>query len=139
MVARCCFLRRRPGVFIGSGTQLIGGLLSASQFLYFWPHYSLSQSSLALAASGVGVILFLVFWVARGEVPAGGSELAITWPAIWFPVAGAVFSGVSALDLLASLLQHSSVPILSDVSMTSYVSYVLGPLGLPVIFWVWYR
>lgn len=89
-----------------------------------------------LAASGAGALFFLVFWLAHGEVPAGGSEFAITWPAILFPVAGAAFSGVSALDLLSWLLLHPSAPILSDLAMTSYV---LGPLGLLLQFWVWYR
>ena len=134
LLAALLFIAKLTGLVAFTANVLAIGLLEAMR------QRRLTSSLLAmLAASGVGVILFLFFWVARGEVPAGGSELAITWPAIWFPVAGAVFSGVSALDLLASLLQHSSVPILSDVSMTSYVSYVLGPLGLPVIFWVWYR
>src|SRR5262249_34288389 len=54
-------------------------------------------------ASASGAILFLALWRARGELPAGGAEFAVTWPGVWFPVAGAVLSGVSGLDLLSWL------------------------------------
>jgi hypothetical protein len=92
-----------------------------------------------LAASGIAAILFLLFWIGRGEVPAGGSGFAVSWPAIWFPVASAVFSGVATFDLLSWLFLNPSAPILSQDAMIRFISYALGPLGLLLMFWVWYR
>jgi hypothetical protein len=87
-------------------------------------------------ASGLAALCFVVLWVARGAVPAGGSKLAITWPSIWFPLSGVAFSGFSGLDLLTWLLLHPSRPIVSDLAITSYI---LGPFGLFLLIWTWYR
>jgi hypothetical protein len=91
-----------------------------------------TASMLAMwVASASGAMLFMAFWHARGEVPAGGSQFAFTWPGIWFPLAGATLSGVSGLDLLSWL---SSSP--SDVLAKTFV---LGPLSLILMAWVWVR
>jgi hypothetical protein len=89
-----------------------------------------------LAASGVGAVLFMIFWASRGALPASGAGITFTWQEIFFPISAAAFSGVSGNDLLAWLLIHPSKPILSDFGVTSYV---LGPLGLLLLFWVWRR
>jgi hypothetical protein len=89
-----------------------------------------------LAASGAAAISFMVFWVGRGAVPAGGSGIAVTWRAILFPISATAFSGVATNDLLSWLLLHPPAPILSDAGV---ISYILGPLGLLLLFWFWIR
>jgi hypothetical protein len=86
-------------------------------------------------ASGIGTLCFLVFWLSRGGVPAGGSEFAVSWGAIWSSVSGAAFSGFSVQDLGRWLLLHRSSPILSDLTP---IIYVLGPLGLILMIAVWF-
>jgi hypothetical protein len=62
---------------------------------------------------------------------------------IWFPVAAAVFSGFSALNCLGDFYLwvslHSPAPALSDIAVNGYASYALGPLGLLLTTWVWFR
>jgi hypothetical protein len=89
-----------------------------------------------LAASGAAAISFMVFWVGRGAVPAGGSGIAVTWRAILFPISATAFSGVATNDLLSWLLLHPPASILSDAGV---ISYILGPLGLLLLFWFWIR
>jgi hypothetical protein len=97
----------------------------------------ITSSLLAIwAGCAVAAFLFFILWLTRGTVPASGSGFNLTWPAIWFPFAGAAFSGISAIDLLSWLLVHPPAPILSDITATSYV---LGPLGLLLMGWVWFR
>jgi hypothetical protein len=92
----------------------------------------LSVSVLAmLAAAAVAALCFVVFWLARGKVPASGGRLSLTWPAILFPVSAAAFSGFSALDFLR--MRGAS---LSNLLATTYI---LGPLGLTLFVWIWYR
>ena len=83
------------------------------------------------AASAISALLFLALWPARDWGPVSAS-----WLAIWFPLAGTALAGFSGYDLLNSLFLYSSAPIVFDRAMASYV---LGPLGLLFIIWVWVR
>jgi hypothetical protein len=99
----------------------------------------LSASVLAmLAAAAVATLCFVVFWLAHGAagtitVPAltavvlsAGSGETSSWPVILFPLSGAVFSGFSVLDLLTRRFSLA-------------VTYLLAPLSLILLFWIWYR
>jgi hypothetical protein len=91
-------------------------------------------------ASAIGALCFMMFWVARGSVPASGSTFTFSWFPIWFSVTGAAFSGISGLELLDWVLRHSLVRIFSDLEWTDeWYSYGLGPLGLLLMVWVWFR
>jgi hypothetical protein len=90
-------------------------------------------------ASAIGALCFLMFWLARGPVPAGGSTFTFRWLPIWFSVTGAAFSGVSGLDFLLWFLGHPWVQIMSGQRGTELLIYVLGPLGLVLMVWVWFR
>jgi len=97
------------------------------------------------AGSAVAALFIVAFWLARGATPAGATRLVFSWPAISFPVAAAVFSGFSALNFLQDLnlliwrLLHLSAPIIPEIAFNNYDSYVLGPLGLLLMGWVWFR
>jgi hypothetical protein len=54
-------------------------------------------------------------------------------------VTGAAFSGISGLDFLGWFLGHPWVRIISDSDWATDEVYVLGPLGLLLMVWVWYR
>jgi hypothetical protein len=102
-----------------------------------------SSSIIAMwVASAIGGLCFLAFWVARGEVPASGSAFGFSWFAIWFSVAGAVFSGVSVLDFF-DLSRHPSVALIVDslglVFDLGSTLKVLGSFGLFLMAWVWFR
>jgi hypothetical protein len=87
------------------------------------------------AGSGIGALLFLVFWPPRAWGPPSPS-----WLAIWFPMAGTALSGFSAHDLLYWLFLRSSALISFDPEVAADRSeYILGPLGLLFIIWVWVR
>jgi hypothetical protein len=88
-------------------------------------------------ASLIAALCFMMFWVARGPVVANGSTFIFNWFAIWFSVAGVAFSGISGLDFLAWFLDHTSIPIIFD--FTRIINYVIGPLGLLLMMWVWFR
>jgi hypothetical protein len=90
-------------------------------------------------ASAIGALCFMIFWVARGPVPASGSTVSFSWLPIWFSVASAAFSGISGLEFLNWLFQHRWVRISSDYSMVIELSYMLGPLALLLMAWVWLR
>jgi len=98
-----------------------------------------TYSMLALwSASGFAALSFLVFWHARGSVAADLSEIAVTWPGIWLPVAAAAFSGVSGVDLLNWFFHEESAwaPILSELATKAYL---VAPFGLLLMFWAWHR
>ncbi len=110
----------------------------------------LTPRLLAMAAgAAVAAILLFFFWLARGATPGSATGYVqghdVTWPRVFFPIAAATFSGFSALDfledlyLLVSRLLHSAAPILSEITVNGYASYVLGPLGLLLMGWVWLR
>jgi hypothetical protein len=92
-------------------------------------------------ASAIGALCFMIFWVARGPVVASGSTFNLSWFPIWFSVTGVVFSGISGFDFLGWSLGHPWVRIISDLDRTTIetLSYVLGPVGLLLIVWVWLR
>ena len=91
-----------------------------------------------LAAAAVAAICFVVFWLARGAagtitvtaltpvVMSAGSGKPSSWPGILFPLTGAVFSGFSALDFLTRRFSLAAI-------------YLLAPLGLALLSWIWYR
>jgi hypothetical protein len=90
-------------------------------------------------ASAIGALCFMIFWVARGPVPADGPAVSFSWLPIWFSVTSAVFSGISGLDFLNWFFLHRWVRISSDNSMVIELSYMFGPLGLLLMAWVWLR
>jgi hypothetical protein len=89
-------------------------------------------------ASAIAALCFMMFWVARGPVPGSGSTFSFSWFPIWFSVTGVAFSGISGLEFLQWLL-YRWVRTISDFSMGIEPSYVLGPLGMLLMVWVWYR
>ena len=102
----------------------------------------LSLSTIAMwVASATAVLCFIMFWVARGPVAASGSTLTLSWFPPLFSVTGVVFSGISGFDFLGWLLGHPWVRIISsfDRATMESLSHVLGPLGLLLIVWVWFR
>src|SRR5262245_38900929 len=61
----------------------------------------LSSSTIAMwVASAIAALCFMMFWVARGPVPAGGSIFSFSWFPIWFSMTGVAFSGISGLELV---------------------------------------
>jgi hypothetical protein len=98
----------------------------------------LDSSTIAMwVASAIAALCFMMFWVARGPVPGGESTFSFNWLPIWFSITGATFSGISGLEFLQWLLYR--VRTISDFSMGIEPSYVLGPLGMLLIVWVWFR
>ena len=97
----------------------------------------ITSSLLAMwVGSAIALLFFFIFWLARGQTPVSEFDYGFTWPKIWFPVSAAVFSGFSLHDLLSWLFLHPSKPILSNITVTSYV---LGPVGLLLLAWLWFR
>jgi hypothetical protein len=100
----------------------------------------LSASIIAMwLSSAVGALCFSMFWLARGPVPASGSTFTFWWFPILFSVTGVTFSGISVLDFLGWFLGHPWIGIISGQGATELLSYLLGPLGLLLIAWVWLR
>src|SRR6516164_2890738 len=65
----------------------------------------LGSSTIAmLVASAIAALCFMIFWVARGPVPVGGSTFSFGWVPIWFSIAGVAFSGISGLEFVQWLL-----------------------------------
>jgi hypothetical protein len=99
----------------------------------------LSSSIIAMSvASAMGALVFMKFWVGRGEVPASasGAAFAFSWFPIWFSVTNGAFSGIFNLALF---LGHSWLGISDLERMTELLSYVLGSLGLLLTVSVWLR
>jgi hypothetical protein len=90
-------------------------------------------------ASAIGALCFMMFWLARGAVPASVSTFAFTWFPIWFAITGVAFSGISVKELLFWFLGHPWVRIISEPWEFELLYYVLGPLGLLLMVWVWRR
>jgi hypothetical protein len=95
----------------------------------------------AWVASAIGALCFMMFWVARGPLPMpqGGWTFSFSWLPIWFSVTSAALSGIAAFEFLYWFLQHPRVRAISEFSMVIQVSYVLGPLVLLLMAWVWLR
>jgi hypothetical protein len=88
------------------------------------------------AGAAVAALLILVFWLARGPTPVSGSGYALTWPGVLYPFAASAFSGFPIDSILNRVFLYPSAPILSNIGQTSYV---LGPFGLMLMGWVWFR
>jgi len=100
----------------------------------------LDSSTIAMwAASVIAALCFMLFWTARGQVPAGGATFSFGWLSIWFSFAGAAFSGISGLEFLHWFLKHRWVSTGYDLRMGNELSYLLGPIGLLLMIWVWLR
>jgi hypothetical protein len=100
----------------------------------------LTASVLAMwAGSAVAAVLLLVFWLARGRTPLGVPTYAFvsTWSLIRASIPQVAFSGFSLSDLLVWLFLHPSAPAPSEFS--AVYNYVLEPLGLLLVGWVWFR
>ncbi|MFZ0422353.1 MAG: hypothetical protein WAL80_05700 [Xanthobacteraceae bacterium] len=131
MAAVLLFFAKLSGLFAFAAT------VAAISLLDLWKRRQLTSSLLAMwAGSMVAALLIYAFWVARGPTPVTGAAYTITWPIVLFPIAAAVFSGYSLHELLDWLFLHPSAPILSGITQTSYV---LGPLGLVLLGWAWFR
>jgi hypothetical protein len=99
----------------------------------------LDSSTIAMgAASAIAALCFMLFWVPRGQVPAGGATFSFSWLPIWFSFAGAAFSGISGLEFLHWSLKHRWVST-SNLWMGNDLGYLLGPIGLLLMTWVWLR
>ena len=99
----------------------------------------LSSSIIAMwVASAIAAVSFMTFWVARGAVPANGSTFSFSWLPIWFSITAGTFSGIPGLEFYW-FLQNRWVRISSDLATVLELSYVLGPLGLLLMGWVWLR
>jgi hypothetical protein len=89
------FLAKLTGLVVFASTVI------AISFVELLEERRVTGAMVALwAAAGTGALCFVVFWHSRGNVPADGSKLAITWAAIWFPVAAASLSGVAGIEAL---------------------------------------
>jgi hypothetical protein len=102
----------------------------------------LSSSVITIwVASAIGALCFMMFWLARGWTAASGATFAFSWFPVWYSLAGAAFSGVSGLEFLFWFLGHPWVGIISDLEWETTKSfyYVLGPFGLLLMVWVWFR
>jgi hypothetical protein len=98
----------------------------------------LDTSTIAMwVACAIGALCFMMFWVSRGPVPVGGSMMPFSWLPIWFSITGAAFSGMSALEFFHWVLGHFWGRGIADSWMGFESSYVLGPLGLLLMAWVW--
>jgi hypothetical protein len=119
-----------------TGLLCFGANVLAISLLYVAREARLSSSIIAMwAASLTGALLFLLFWPAR-DLGVGSAR----WLDIWFPVAGTALAGFSGLDLLKSLLMHSSEMIAFDPYVAAdKANYVLGPVGLLFIILIWFR
>src|SRR5262249_28285568 len=104
----------------------------------------LSSSTFTMwVGSIIGAVCVMLFWLARGAVGARGGTFTFSWFPIWFSVASAAFSGTTASEFLSWLLGHTWLQITSEdldlYTRMLRLSYVLGPLGLLLIVWVWLR
>jgi hypothetical protein len=127
-----------------SGVIVFAATVAGISVVEIWTRRRLGAALLAMWAGGaVAALLFITFWLTRGATPAGAARFVFSGPVIWFPVAAAAFSGFSALNCLDDFYLwvslHSSAPALSDIAVNGYASYALGPLGLLLIGWVWFR
>lgn len=96
----------------------------------------ITSSLLAIWGGAAVAALFLYFfWLGHGATPISGAHYAFTWPAISFPIEGAVFSAVTTQGLAEWLFMRPPAPILSS---STTVSYVLAPLGGVLMGWVWF-
>jgi hypothetical protein len=127
--AALLFFAKLTGLICFAANVLAISLLSVAR------EGRLTSSILGMwAASAISAMLFLTFWPARDWGPASAS-----WLDIWFPVTGTALSGFSAISLFYSCFQYLSKLISFDPYAVDRSYYVLGPLSLLFIIWVWFR
>ena len=85
-------------------------------------------------ASAIAALCFMMFWVARGPIPAGGSTPSFSWYPIWFSVTAALFSGIYGLGLF---FKHPWMQI--SFQWFQWAIELLALFGLLLMVWVWYR
>ncbi len=130
LAAALLFFAKLTGLICFAANVLVISLLDVAR------KGRLTSSILGMwAGSAISALLFLIFWPARDWGPASPS-----WLAIWFPIAGTALSGFSGQDLLYSLFVHSSTLISFDPTVArDRFEYILGPLSLLFIIWIWVR
>lgn len=89
-----------------------------------------SSIILMWVASGITVLCFMIFWVARGPV-GEWSTASFSWFPIRVSMAAAAFSGIYGLGLF---LSHPWMQI-----NPQWTIELLGPVGLLLMMWAWYR
>src|SRR5262249_25603930 len=95
----------------------------------------LSSSTVAMwVASAIAAVCLMIFWVARGPVAMGWPTSPFSYFPIWLSVAAAAFSGIYGLGLF---LGHPWTQI--NFQGATITIELLGPLGLLLMVWVWYR
>jgi hypothetical protein len=94
-------------------------------------HRRLDSSTIAMWVASAIAALCMMFWVGRGPVAADMSTIPFSWFPILFSVTGAAFSGIYGLALF---LGHPWMQI-----NFQWATGLLGPLGLLLMVWVWYR
>jgi hypothetical protein len=115
-----------------SGLIVFATNVGAISLLALASQRRLSSSTIAMwVASAIAALCFMMFWAARGAVPAGGSTFSFSWLPIWFSVTAAAFSGMYGLDLF---LGHPWMQI--DFQ---WATELLALLGLVVMVWMWFR
>jgi hypothetical protein len=130
-----------------SGLFIFAAIVAGISFVEVVNRRRLSPALLAIwAGAAVAAFSFLFLWLARGATPVTATKDTFMWPEILFPMAAAAFSGFSAPNCLEDLyiliwrlITHSPIPDLSAPTVMGYASYVLGPLGLLLMGWVWFR
>jgi hypothetical protein len=131
-----------------TGLAVFAANIGAISLIALVSQRRLSSSIITMwVASIIAALCFVMFWLARGPVAARGETFGFSWFPIWFSAAGVAFSGTSAVEFLAWFLGHT-MPFISDSAEWAgadlyrrmlRLSYVLGPLGLLLIVWVWFR
>lgn len=131
LMAALLFFAKLSGLIAFAANVAAIGLLELTR------RRQLTASLLAMGAgSAVAAGVILVTWLGHSHSPVAVAAYAFTWPVLLYPIAAVAFAGFSLHDLLGWLLLHPSAPVLSDIGKTSYV---LGPLGLLLMAWVWIR
>src|SRR5262245_52478056 len=87
----------------------------------------LERSTIAMwVASAIGALCFMMFWVARGRVPAGEwGTFTFSWLPIWFSVTSVTLSGISGLEILHWFIAIIWLMVIYDYSMMSCLCYVV--------------
>ena len=119
------FFAKLTGLIVFAANIVGITLLSLSQ-------RRLSSSIIAMwAASVIGALCFITFWLERGGAPASGSTFAFNWFPIWYSLASLAFSGTYGLALFFG---HPWLQI-----NLQWAIELLGLLGLLLMVWAWYR
>jgi len=115
-----------------TGLVVFAGNVIAMSLVALVNQRRLDSSTIAMwAASVIGALCFMMFWLARGPVAEHWSTFSFSWYPIWLAVAAAAFSGIYGLGLF---LAHPWVQI-----NVEWAIEFLAPVGLLLMVWVWYR